>query len=213
MAATISARVLVVDDDAGIRDVMAILLGARGYEVNTAKHGLDALSQMKRKKPAIVISDLNMPRMSGYEFLSVVRRRFPEIGVIAMSGAYTGYAGDGGINIPKCIIADTFYAKGQADSPKSLLDAVSQLLTTSATRAADHQQESVPAWVSRNEYDGSVLLTCAECMRSFSCDTRAEHFGRIRQSRCVYCDHLIRYVIDHSSGSFAWQDPTGVFIH
>ena len=47
-----------------------------------------------------------MPQMSGFEFLSVVRRRFPELLVVAMSGAY-----DSGDSVPGGVIADAFYAK------------------------------------------------------------------------------------------------------
>jgi CheY-like chemotaxis protein len=41
---------------------------------------------MKSKVPELIVSDLNMPQMSGFEFLSVIRRRFPAVLVIAMSG-------------------------------------------------------------------------------------------------------------------------------
>jgi DNA-binding NtrC family response regulator len=51
--AAIPARVLLVDDDAGIRDLMAMLLATVGYEVSTAKHGFDALPEMNRKKPRL----------------------------------------------------------------------------------------------------------------------------------------------------------------
>ena len=63
----------------------------------------------------IILSDLNMPRMSGFEFLSLVRRRFPairySIRVIAMSGAFSGD------DIPPGIAADAFYEKGPNLSP------------------------------------------------------------------------------------------------
>src|SRR3954447_13182362 len=81
-------RILLVDDEASILESTAKLLGAAGYDVRTAQHGFEALLQLKRETPDVIISDLNMPQMSGFEFLSVVRRRFPEIPVVAVSGAY-----------------------------------------------------------------------------------------------------------------------------
>ena len=71
--------VLVVDDAPYVRESTAVLLTTVGYDVITADNGFDALLQMKRATPDVIISDLNMPKMSGFELLSVVRRRFPEI--------------------------------------------------------------------------------------------------------------------------------------
>jgi DNA-binding response OmpR family regulator len=76
----------------------------------------------------LVISDLNMPQMSGFEFLSVIRRRVPQVLVIAMSGAYA--AGD---EVPGGVIADAFYAKGPSD-PGTLVKLVANLLRTSASK-------------------------------------------------------------------------------
>jgi len=72
-------EILIVDDEAAVRNCIAMLLQASGYDVSTAVNGFDALLQLKRKVPAIVLSDLNMPQMSGFEFISVVRRRFTRI--------------------------------------------------------------------------------------------------------------------------------------
>src|ERR1043166_5501167 len=85
-------EILIVDDEAVVRDTLVMLLQASGYDASAAVNGFDALLQLKRRVPAIVLSDLNMPQMSGFEFLSVVRRRFPQISVIAMRGAY--HSGD-----------------------------------------------------------------------------------------------------------------------
>jgi len=106
MSNTSKHRVLVVDDEPGIRESMAMFLTAAGYEVSTAEHGFDALLQLRSATPDVIISDLNMPQMSGFEFLSVVRRRFPEILVVAVSGAY-----ESGDCVPGGVIADAFYAK------------------------------------------------------------------------------------------------------
>src|SRR4051812_21028167 len=122
-------RILLVDDEASILESTAKLLGAAGYDVRTAQHGFEALLQLKRETPDVIVSDLNMPQMSGFEFLSVVRRRFPETPVVAVSGAY-----ESGDQVPGGVIADAFYAKGQ-QHPAELLHTVADLLRTRAERA------------------------------------------------------------------------------
>ncbi|HLJ89935.1 MAG TPA: response regulator [Candidatus Angelobacter sp.] len=121
MKDSFKSEILVVDDDAAVRDSVAMVLRTAGYNVSSAEHGFDALLQMKSTLPAIVLSDLNMPQMSGFEFLSVVRQRFPQVSVIAMSGAY--HSGEA---VPSEMIADAFYSKGQS-SPEALLSMVAEL--------------------------------------------------------------------------------------
>lgn len=77
-------RILVVDDEPSIREGIAMLLASHGYNVSTAEHGFDALLQLRSVNPELIVSDLNMPQMSGFDLLSVLGRRFPEILVIAM---------------------------------------------------------------------------------------------------------------------------------
>src|SRR6185437_8095735 len=124
MLNTPKGRILIVDDDPSIRATVSMLLAARGYDVKAAENGFDALLQIKTHMPELIISDLNMPQMSGFEFLSVIRRRFPQVLVVAMSGAFE--AGDA---VPGGVIADAFYAKG-ANNPEILLRLVADLLLT-----------------------------------------------------------------------------------
>ena len=63
-------------------------------------------SRLRQEIPDILLSDLNMPGISGFELLSVVRDEFPAIQVIAMSGAFSG------VGIPPGVCADAFYEKG-----------------------------------------------------------------------------------------------------
>lgn len=72
-------RILVVEDDATVRLTISALLREQGYDVSVAIDGFDALLQLEQNIPGLILSDLNMPQMSGFELLSVVRRRFPEI--------------------------------------------------------------------------------------------------------------------------------------
>ena len=62
-----TATILFVDDDQAMREVVALILNEEGYDVSTAADGLDALAQMRSLTPDLIISDLHMPRMSGFE--------------------------------------------------------------------------------------------------------------------------------------------------
>ena len=88
MATPAQRQVLVVDDDPTIRTCLTQLLESVGYDVATAVDGVEALLLINESAPDIIISDLNMPGMSGVDLLSEIRRRFPRIVTIAMSGAY-----------------------------------------------------------------------------------------------------------------------------
>jgi CheY-like chemotaxis protein len=65
--------------------------------VLTAADGLEGLHALSKSLPDLIISDLNMPRMSGFEFLAVVRERFPHIATIAVSGEYLTSGNPSGI--------------------------------------------------------------------------------------------------------------------
>ena len=121
MATSGQRQVLVVDDDVAIRTCLTILLESVGYDVDTAKDGIEALLLIGKNPPDIIISDLNMPRMSGVDLLSEIRRRFPQVVTIAMSGAYQNVN-----ELPSELLAHGFYAKGKP--PRKLCGTLSQLL-------------------------------------------------------------------------------------
>lgn len=82
-------RVLIVDDSAGLREIMRIGLQAQGYEVVQASDGREAL-KVQRERPAdVIVTDLFMPEMDGIETLEVVKQEFPDTPVVAMSGVPT----------------------------------------------------------------------------------------------------------------------------
>jgi CheY-like chemotaxis protein len=196
IAVSENRRILVVDDEAIVRDGLAMLLAAHGYDVTTAVHGFDALLQIRTVNPELIISDLNMPQMSGFELLSVLRRRFPEILVLAMSGAY-----ESGDHVPGGVIADAFYAKG-LQHPQFLLRTVADLLRTRAERAISHHRQSAPVWIPRNGHDSGgvpfVVLTCTDCLRSFPVSVLHEDVQEIQETQCLFCRTPVRYIIDFS---------------
>jgi two-component system, chemotaxis family, sensor kinase CheA len=85
---THQSTVLLVEDDSDLRVALASLLAHSGYRVRTAWDGVSALLEMETGLPDLIVSDLHMARMSGFELLSTIRLQFPEIPLIAMSGAF-----------------------------------------------------------------------------------------------------------------------------
>jgi DNA-binding NtrC family response regulator len=102
------ATVLIVDDEASIRSSLSRVLIEIGFKVRTADDGASAMLALRDEVPEILISDLNMPGMSGFELLREVRIQFPHLKTIAMSGAF------GGDEAPSGVAADAFYQKGSS---------------------------------------------------------------------------------------------------
>jgi len=79
-------RILVVDDEKFIRDILADFLGMEGYVVRTAEDGADAAEELRRNRYDMVISDLKMPRMGGLELLKAVGQDSPGTLTVIMTG-------------------------------------------------------------------------------------------------------------------------------
>ena len=174
-----------MDDEPAIRATADALLSSQGYEVITAVDGFDGLVQLRRSLPDLIISDLSMPSMSGFEFLSVVRKRFPQLPVIAISGAYQG--GLGGV------IADAFFFKGQY-SPEELFAKIIVLLEAGPVRPYVHKSDGVPIWIPVND-KGYFVVTCPSCLRSSSVEAKNSP-TEIRELECPFCQSAIRVLSD-----------------
>ena len=66
-------KILVVDDEQNIVDLISIVLRGEGYDVETALNGLEALKKLQKNLPALVILDVNMPQLDGWSVLSSIR--------------------------------------------------------------------------------------------------------------------------------------------
>ena len=82
------AQILVVDDDPNVRESLGMLLMSAGYDVATADNGVSAVSHLSKAIPDLIVTDLDMPHMSGVELISHVRNSHPSISIVAMSGDY-----------------------------------------------------------------------------------------------------------------------------
>jgi two-component system nitrogen regulation response regulator NtrX len=94
-----AATILVVDDEPSVREVLVTFLeheyGPRGYVVETAASGDEAVAAVRRRRPALVLLDIEMPGMNGVEALRGIRAIDPAIPVIMVTGnASTRVAGE-----------------------------------------------------------------------------------------------------------------------
>jgi signal transduction histidine kinase len=78
--------ILLVDDEEGIRKVLGITLADMGYQVHTAENGEQAIEVTKDIKPSIVLTDIKMPGMNGIDLLCTIKKDFPDIEVIMITG-------------------------------------------------------------------------------------------------------------------------------
>jgi CheY-like chemotaxis protein len=85
-----AARILVVDDEEPVRRCLRAVLEEGGYSVAEAADGLQAIEELQRATPDLVITDLVMPGQEGIETIQALRRDHPSIGIIAISGAGEG---------------------------------------------------------------------------------------------------------------------------
>jgi len=80
-----SITILVVDDELMMRNLLEKILIRDGYNVITAENGQDALEVLNKDKIDIVISDMKMPEMNGFDLLKIIKNEYPRIGMIMMT--------------------------------------------------------------------------------------------------------------------------------
>ncbi|MHB8573876.1 MAG: response regulator [Dehalococcoidia bacterium] len=80
-----AAPILVVDDEPDIRTVVRMCLEGEGYTVSLAVNGRDALERITTQRPAVILLDLNMPVMTGWELVGELRARCIDVPVLFMS--------------------------------------------------------------------------------------------------------------------------------
>ena len=176
-------RILIVEDDVSLREVGKLLLQSQGYEVHEAGDGFEALIALKRSLPDIIISDLSMPNMNGFELLSVVRRRFPTIPVIVISGQFSE------LTLPESVLADAFFAKGHY-KPEALFAKISALLLELPPRPRTGKPDKAAVWVKNDK--GIVAVTCTGCLRTFPV---VDVQNGVNTVQCEFCLCSIKFEI------------------
>ena len=111
------SKILVVDDEDTLRTVSSIGLTSEGYNVSTASHGDEAISELQKETFDLVLLDVKMPRMNGFEVLKFIKEKHPTTKVVMLTGL-----GD----VKDAIESKKLGAEGFVGKPCDLVD----LLTT-----------------------------------------------------------------------------------
>jgi CheY-like chemotaxis protein len=186
-------RVLVVDDEPLDRRFLSTILVSAGYIVRTAVDGIDGIGKLRGTPIDLIISDLQMPRMSGQEFLAIVRQRLPQIPVIAFGGEIAS----GGI--PAGVPADLYFQKGATEFG-DILQSVSQLIRNPPPRSISSYPDTDLKWPTWDS-EGHFSLTCGDCLRTFKVLDGGKSWRGRFASTCPSC------------GSVVWFSASSVATH
>jgi CheY-like chemotaxis protein len=191
-AVGIRYRLLIVDDDRAVREVSAAAFQMNNYEVTTAGDGVAALQVLRHSAPRVLISDLQMPIMDGYALLRIARRFFPEIGVIAISGAWNP-----SLAVDRDL-ADAFYSKGSANFVK-LLECVADLTSRYPVRCAARLAGVSPTWIMQNGAR-KLAIACNNCEKFFLLEqSLTPKTSGIHDSKCQLCKAKLTFLVESSS--------------
>ena len=183
------SRVLIVDDNDGNREYLGILLRSRGYEVDLAADGLEALAKARRSPPTLVVSDLLMPGMDGYSLLRQWRND-PELCGIRFIVHTATYTEDEDAQLAREFGADDFIVKPM--EPEQLMARIAAVEAAGAPMRAPpalavqtYVLEHYSHILVRKLEERSAQLEKAnrELRRDNDARRRAEHAARVSESR------------------------------
>lgn len=126
-------KVMVVEDDAALREIYSIRITAEGYEVVSAGDGEEALAMAVREKPDLILSDVMMPKISGFDMLDILRTT-PEtanIKIVMMTALSSDDQRDRGERLG----ADRYLVKSQVGI-EDMVNAIHEVLGDRATKPA-----------------------------------------------------------------------------
>ena len=179
--------VLLVDDNSSIRDLLARLLATEGFQAVHAEDGIDGVVKLRERLPKVIICDLQMPRMTGFEFIEVVRRRFPTIPVVVLAGSIPS-------EFSEEIKPDCWFEKSMLRFPELM-----QTINYLARRTPDHADlPKVITTPTRIRPDGTgyIALTCTDCLRSFKVASTPQNKTGEQTAFCTHCQACIPFFFE-----------------
>jgi CheY-like chemotaxis protein len=190
MRKTSPNKVLVVDDDPSLRALLSRQLERAGFEIDEAEDGIDGVVKLRIELPKVIISDLQMPRMAGIEFLSVVRRRFPFIPVVVLSGLIPN-------EVPAEAEPDAWFEKG-ALNISELLQTLRDLVRQTPERIDLPQVVTTPVRT-ESGFAGYFMLSCPDCLRTFRRTSTPQNKTVEQTAVCTHCEARVPFQIESSA--------------
>ena len=133
-------KIMVVEDDASLREIYSIRITAEGYEVVSAGDGEEALAVAVREKPDLILSDIMMPKISGFDMLDILRST-PEIAHIKVV-MMTALSADDQRQRGERLGADRYLVKSQVGI-EDVINTIHEVLGDKPVAAASSSSEGV----------------------------------------------------------------------
>jgi DNA-binding response OmpR family regulator len=128
------ARILLIDDDPSLLDALTLAFEDAGHEVLVARDGVNGAELLRREEPAVVVSDINMPRLDGFALCKKVRAEGNLLPIILLTSRDSDIDESLGLELG----ADDYVSK--PFSTRALLARVAALLRRTEARAAPRRQ-------------------------------------------------------------------------
>lgn len=229
------AKVLVIDDDSSLRRVLEYNLQQEGYDVYTAADGESGLKAFAEREPSVVITDLKMPGMSGFEVLSTVKERSPATVVIVLTafgaidtavqamklGAFHYLTKPFNRDELKLTVQKALQLRGLSEENRLLKEELSERADFRRIVGSSRAMESVFAVVRKVADTEATVLITGESGTGKELVARAIHAGSSRRGApfvAVNCAAIPRDLLEselfgHVKGAFtgAIRDKAGKF--
>jgi DNA-binding response OmpR family regulator len=203
-------RILLVDDEPRVREVVAAYLLRDGYRVQTAADGDSALRYLSEFKPDLVVLDLMLPAISGFDLLREIRRN-GDLPVILLTARAEEVDRVSGLELG----ADDYVVK--PFSPRELVARVHSVMRRSSPRPAARPQTLGGNGVEELTFEGLEIDSARRkvSVEGAPVDLTAKEFDLLcflaaRSPQVFSRGHLLEHVWDSSP---EWQDPATVTVH
>ncbi len=148
------ARILVIEDDRQVREVLRLMLEKGGFEVETAEDGRQGLERFRERPADVVVTDILMPEKDGLEIIEELTREHPGLPIVAISGGGPGEKAQFALDLAQFAGAGRILAK--PFSRKEILAVVRGALNGNAEQSATGRADiGVPAPPPRKTVRGS----------------------------------------------------------